>query len=136
MIGARRVTVASRARTMNRRREKLLNRSEFPADDVIFRQGDAGRMAYFIESGAVEILRLNDGREVVLDVVGPGQFFGELALLDGGERAATARAIGHTVCIPVPKDVFDAKTTAADPFLRIIIQMLCAYIRRYGQLVT
>jgi CRP/FNR family transcriptional regulator, cyclic AMP receptor protein len=133
---ARRVAVASRARNMNRRQPKLLNRSEFPADHVIFRQGDAGRVAYFVESGAVEILRMIDGREVVLDLVGPGQFFGELALLDGGERAATARAVGHTVCIPVPKEVFDAKTTTADPFLRIVIQMLCAYIRRYGQLVT
>lgn len=121
---------------MNRRHEKVLNRSEFPADQVIFRQGDAGHMDFDVESGAVELLRQIDGRDVVHDVVGPGQFFGELALLDGRERAATARAIGQTVCIPVPKDVFGAKTTAADPFLRVIIQILCAYIRRCGQLVT
>jgi hypothetical protein len=61
-MAARRVALASRARIMNGRHPKRLNSSGFPADRVIVRQGDAGRVNHFVESGAVEILRLIDGR--------------------------------------------------------------------------
>jgi len=54
--------------------------------EVLFRQGDAGEAAYVVESGAVEI-RVG---ELVVARMGPGEVFGELALIDGAPRSAQA----------------------------------------------
>ncbi len=107
----------------------LIERKGFPAGSVIFRQGETGHVAFYIEAGSVEICREVNGRPVVLDTIGAGRFFGEIALLDGGERVASAVAVEDTVCIPVTKDQLDSRIHNADPLLRILLQMLCSYIR-------
>jgi putative ABC transport system ATP-binding protein len=62
--------------------------------EVLFEQGDDGVRVYVVESGAVEIFRvLDDGREEQLTVIGPGNYFGELAPMFGLRRSAGARAI-------------------------------------------
>jgi CRP/FNR family cyclic AMP-dependent transcriptional regulator len=63
---------------------------DHPAGTVIFRQGDAGDAMYVIESGSIEIRRLIHEQEHVLDVLGAGEFFGEMAILNGRPRSATA----------------------------------------------
>jgi CRP-like cAMP-binding protein len=61
--------------------------------EVIFVRGDPGNSLCVIESGRVKIvLTAEDGREFVLNVYGPGEFFGEFALLDGEPRSADAVA--------------------------------------------
>jgi CRP-like cAMP-binding protein len=126
---------ASRIEAMPRITQ-LIEREAFPAGTVIFRQGDPGQVAYYIEAGAVEISREVNGRPVVLDTVGAGRFFGEIALLDGGERVASAVAAEDTVCIPVTKDQLDSRIQNADPLLRILLQMLCAYIRSNAERIA
>jgi len=60
---------------------------------VVFSEGDAGTSLYLIEKGEVKLTILSpDGKEVIVALLGPGGFFGELALLDGGSRSATAVA--------------------------------------------
>ncbi len=60
---------------------------------VIFSEGDPGSTLYLIEDGEVKLTILSpDGKEVILAFLGPGGFLGELALLDGGARSATAVA--------------------------------------------
>jgi CRP/FNR family transcriptional regulator, cyclic AMP receptor protein len=116
--------------------ENIINKSEFPAGHVIFNQGDPGRVAYFIESGSVRISRRAGKRDIVLDVVHAGQFFGKVALLDGGDRLASATAQEHTVCVVVSKDQFEASTTSKDPLVRVLVHMLCTYIRRNTNLIA
>lgn len=111
----------------------LIERETFSAGTVVFRQGDTGHVAYYIESGAVEISREVNGRPMLLDTVGAGRFFGEIALLDGGERVGSAKAIEDTVCIPVTKEQLDSRILSADPLLRILLQMLCSYIRNNAE---
>ena len=63
------------------------------AREVLFRQGDPGDLVYIVDSGEVELVRTRaDGEEEVLAVIGPGNYFGELAPLFGIRRSATARA--------------------------------------------
>ncbi|MDX1510054.1 MAG: cyclic nucleotide-binding domain-containing protein [Nitriliruptorales bacterium] len=62
----------------------------------IVREGEAGEEMYLVQSGAVTISKRVDGREVVLGEVGPGDFFGEMSLLESLPREATARANGTT----------------------------------------
>jgi len=114
----------------------LIDRSEFPPGHVFFRQGEEGRVAYYVESGSVEVSRTVGDRDIPLDVIGAGRFFGEIALLDGGERVATVTAVEQTVCIEITKEQLDSRIQGADPLLRILLQMLCSYIRSNAQRMT
>jgi CRP/FNR family transcriptional regulator, cyclic AMP receptor protein len=62
--------------------------------ETIFLRGDPGESFYVVESGRVKIgLASPDGKEMILSLFGPGDFFGELALLDGAPRSADAVAV-------------------------------------------
>lgn len=69
-------------------------RRGFRSGEVIFHRDDPGQVLYVIREGKVKIcINSPDGHEVVLAVFGPGDYFGELALLDGQPRSASAVAI-------------------------------------------
>jgi CRP/FNR family cyclic AMP-dependent transcriptional regulator len=72
---------------------RLLVPKRFSPGQHVVWVGEAGKEFFVIEQGRVEITLPDDhGRELVLASLGPGQFFGEISLLDGGPRTATARA--------------------------------------------
>jgi CRP/FNR family cyclic AMP-dependent transcriptional regulator len=76
----------------------MVTQVQFKQGEVIFHQNDAGDALYAVESGAVRIwVRDEDVKEVTLSELKPGDFFGELAVLDSGERSATATATEDTV---------------------------------------
>jgi CRP/FNR family transcriptional regulator, cyclic AMP receptor protein len=68
---------------------------EFEAGQIIVTQGTPGQAFYLILTGKVEILRDTNS----LGAFGPGDFFGEMSLLDQAPRSATIRAIDHTTCL-------------------------------------
>jgi CRP-like cAMP-binding protein len=71
--------------------------SSEPAGRVLFRKGDEGTGLLAVLSGIVRItVPSGDGKEIVLNMIGPNQIFGEIALLDGGPR--TADAVAATKC--------------------------------------
>ena len=72
---------------------ELAHRRHFEKGALIFSQGDPGDALYGIASGKIRILTSDDnGHEVFLNLLGPGDTFGEIALLDGLERTASAVA--------------------------------------------
>jgi CRP/FNR family transcriptional regulator, cyclic AMP receptor protein len=79
-----------------------LPRRSFVADDVIFREGDKAEALYVIEKGRVEI---HAGRRV-LAILGPGEFFGEMSLIDPSPRSATAVAATDVTLVPVSEKQF------------------------------
>jgi CRP/FNR family transcriptional regulator, cyclic AMP receptor protein len=73
---------------------RSLRRRGFHRGEVIFHQGDPGDTLHIIRNGRVKVvLPAETGDEVVLAVLGPGDCFGELALLDGGPRSASVVAM-------------------------------------------
>ena len=75
----------------------------FADGQVIFRRGDAGSGLYGVRSGRVQVLGHGpDGREFVLTVLAPGEWFGELSLFDGLPRTHDNVAIGDTELWHVP----------------------------------
>jgi CRP-like cAMP-binding protein len=68
---------------------------EFPAGRVIVRQGEVGTGFFVIASGSARVVR--DGETIA--TLGPGDFFGELSVLDGGPRIAQVIASEPTVCL-------------------------------------
>lgn len=77
---------------VNRRRQSLFSSITLQPGQVLFQQGEAGDCAYFIRTGAVEVLRGDGGKETVVARLGPGEYFGEMALLSNEPRNATIRA--------------------------------------------
>lgn len=63
---------------------------DFPAGAVIFEEGDPGSRMYVIQAGGVHIVKRVGARELTLAHLGPGEAFGEMALLEGQPRSATA----------------------------------------------
>jgi len=74
----------------------------FEAGRELFKKGDPGHDLYVVKSGEIQIL---DGNHV-LETVSAGGIIGEMALVDGGPRSATARAVTESVVIPIDERRF------------------------------
>jgi CRP-like cAMP-binding protein len=77
---------------------------EFPKDAVIARQGEVGTGFFLVASGSVRVVR--DGQTIAR--IGPGDFFGELSVLDGRPRVAQVIADEPTVCLALASWDFEA----------------------------
>ena len=70
--------------------EKCIN--AFDVDDVIFEEGSTGSELFVVLDGEVEIAKLDGARKTSIIKLGKGEFFGEMAVIDGSARSATAIA--------------------------------------------
>jgi CRP-like cAMP-binding protein len=90
----------------------------FRRGEVIFHVGDPGDALFVVVSGAVKItLPSEAGDEAILATLRPGDFFGELALLDGAPRSASAAALEPTETLVLPRDRF-RDLVAREPAIR------------------
>lgn len=106
-----------------------IDQKVFAAGQNIFKAGQAGGEMYVVLSGQVQTyIHDEDGRQVILSDVGPGEWFGELSLLDGDQRSATAVAVNQTrTCIIDREDLhllFSKKPDAALDVLAILSRRL------------
>jgi EAL domain-containing protein (putative c-di-GMP-specific phosphodiesterase class I) len=97
-------------------------RREFRANELVFREGDPPTSAYLIESGAVEVSSTQAGEKLVLAVLGAGDLFGEMALIDLAPRTATARAVRDTVAMEIGPDQIQERLAHADPIIRALLR--------------
>ena len=74
--------------------QRTLVEEEYDAGEVIFREGDLGQHVYVVKSGTVEVcVKRPDGSQDVVQRLGPGDHFGEMALLRKAPRTATIRTV-------------------------------------------
>lgn len=106
-----------------------LERKVIPENTPIFREGDPGNVAYVVQSGRVEIWKIEDGDKKVLGVIGRGGVFGEMALVDNEPRMASATALAPTICLIIPDRVFQEKLANADSFIIALLRIFCRNIR-------
>jgi flavin-dependent dehydrogenase len=105
----------------------------YVSGEIIVRQGDIGECMYFIQAGRVEVIRESDGKEVKLTELGPGEFFGEMALLEKRIRSATVRPLGEVRVLSVDKRLFLRKIHE-DPGLAFrIMQKMSHRIRELNK---
>jgi CRP/FNR family cyclic AMP-dependent transcriptional regulator len=79
----------------------------FPAGTTVCRQGEVGDALYLIQEGTVEVVVQDSlGDQSVLEQMGPGQHFGEMALLDEGPRSATVSTVSDVELLRLSRDDF------------------------------
>lgn len=82
---------------------------EFPAGTVLFREGEPGQHMYVLQSGRVRISKENTvGGASVLALLGPGEFFGEMAILNDKPRTATADVLEDAKVLLLDAKTFEA----------------------------
>jgi CRP/FNR family transcriptional regulator, cyclic AMP receptor protein len=101
----------------------------YPKAKVVFKEGEAGSEAFLVEKGKILILKKGVDAPIIVASLGPGALFGEMAILDGGLRMATAVAGEDTVCIVVNSQQLTQRLMSLDPDLVRLITSLMEYCR-------
>lgn len=105
--------------------------------EVIFEEGSFGSEMYIIHSGKVQIYRDSEEGEIELLTLGPGKFFGEMALVDNAARSASARAAEEgTRLIALDKDKFLFLVSHQPTFALVVMQAHCERIRALSESVS
>ena len=104
---------------------RLALRKRYPKDSVVFFENEEGDFFFMILDGRIKVTILgDDGREVILSLLGAGDFFGEMALLDNEPRSATAIAVEDSELLSLHRTDFQSvlsdKTSIASSLMRIL----------------
>jgi len=114
----------------------LAMRRVYDEGAIIFMRGDPGDSLCGVVSGRVRIsVSRPGGKEVFLNIMAPGETFGEIALLDGEPRTATATAIVRTELFVIPREQFLRVLVNEPQLASHLIQLLCRRVRWTAQLV-
>ena len=117
----------------------MVTRRSAPRGSAIMRAGDPTDSLYIVVSGRLKVMMGEaDGKEVILSILGPGEFFGEMGLVDDGPRSATVIAIEPCELLAVSKRAFKKclveNVEVAMAVLRVVVRRLREADRRIGNL--
>jgi CRP-like cAMP-binding protein len=111
-----------------------MRRVDFAPDQMIFSRGDPGREIYLVLEGRIRLSILSsDGRELSFAHAGPGNIFGEIATLDGGERTAGATAISRVQAMALPQRAMMELIENNPKVGLAAIRFLCTRLRETDQ---
>ena len=97
---------------------------ELFSGEVLYRQGDPSDCAWLIERGGIELTSEQGRRSVHHGTLGPGELIGELGMLDGQPRSATATARGDTQLLAIDHDQFLERLDGGDAIVRTLVLSL------------
>jgi EAL domain-containing protein (putative c-di-GMP-specific phosphodiesterase class I) len=104
-------------------------RRRFPAGRLLFAEGQTGEAAYIIETGSVEIFVEFGGERTRLAVLGPGEIFGEMALVDDSPRSAGALVLEDCELVVVERGQIRRELDRATPLMQILLRTLIHRLR-------
>lgn len=110
---------------------KICRQEDFPESHVLFLEGEAGDKSYVIEDGEVRISKYipNVGEEA-LAVLKSGSYFGEMALIDGSPRSATAITNRKTSCLVIAKSDLDRLLASDKELGNKLLTVFCKTLSR------
>ncbi|HAC31260.1 MAG TPA: Crp/Fnr family transcriptional regulator [Treponema sp.] len=112
---------------------------KYERDQVIITEFEPGDSFYLIQSGNVQLVKCVNGQKKNLDILKPGEFFGEMAILDNSPRSATCVAAGPVQCLEFNKANFEILITGNPQIALILLKLFCKRIydqkRRFKILV-
>jgi CRP-like cAMP-binding protein len=104
-------------------------RKNLKKGEVIFHEGSPSDCAYIIGSGSIEILESSPGGQKVLGILEDNEIFGEMGLIDGLPRSATARALKDSVVYILTPETFDNLVHKNPESLLPIMKILTCRLR-------
>ncbi len=113
-----------------------IKRRSVPKGSTIFEKGDAGVGLIGVVSGSVKIsVNSADGRDIVLNIIRPGEVFGEIALLDGRARTANATAMSDCELIVIERREFIPFLRSEPDVTLKLMEILCSRLRKTSEQV-
>ncbi len=88
---------------------------------IVFKEGSSGDWVYIILSGSIEISKMVGGEKYIIEILKPGDVFGELGFIGGIKRTATARAIGETTLGIIDREFLDEEFNKLSGQFRAIL---------------
>ena len=112
---------------------------KYSSGQVIISEFEPGESFYLIQKGTVQLVKCVNGQNKNLDILKPGEFFGEMAILDNSPRSATCLAVGNVQCLEFNKSNFELLITGNPQIALNILKLFCKRIydqkRRFKILV-
>lgn len=112
----------------------------YESGEVIIAEYEPGDCFYLIQSGRVQLVKCVNGNTKNLDILKPGEFFGEMAILDNSPRSATCMASGNVKCLEFNKENFELLITGNPQMALLLLKLFCKRIydqkRRFRILVV
>ena len=109
---------------------RLVHVERLPPDHLLFQKGDPGDSLFAVLSGQIKIsTRSKVGKEIILNFLGPGEIFGEIALLDGRERTADASTIAPSELLFITRPNFMSFLKDHPQVALRLLDVLCSRIR-------
>ena len=103
----------------------------FSKGTVVVHEGELGQALFIIKSGSLKAyLNDDEGKEVVLSTLGPGEYFGELALIDHAARSASIAALEPSELVQVPKEAFQELLRQHPEVVHMVLRNLVGQVRR------
>jgi CRP/FNR family cyclic AMP-dependent transcriptional regulator len=118
------------------RHDRILERKFYPEGATIFREGDDGSQGFIVQVGSVELSRRSKNGQLTVGRIGQNGVFGEMALIEPGNRLFTAKALTDTTVIQIRNGEFQSKLKAADPFVRAVVRVMARSLRDIDRLVS
>lgn len=113
--------------------QRMVRRS-FRRGEALFHQGDAGDSLYVLVEGSVAVVVSSEnGDRMVLTTLGPPDVLGEIALLDGGPRSASAEAVEDTATLVLSRAAFLELVRDHPPFAEQLLRTLGGLVRRLSE---
>jgi CRP/FNR family cyclic AMP-dependent transcriptional regulator len=115
---------------------QIATEETFQDGQVIFEEGSSGDWVYVIDSGAVELSKKVNYEKIVIEVLGPGDIFGELAFIAHVPRTATARSIGKTTIGIIDRDFLDQEYNKLSQYFQAILRTLALRLKKTTEAVV
>lgn len=108
----------------------IANYETFQDSQLIFAEGSYGDWIYVVESGNVELSKTVDGEKIIIEVLKPGDVFGELAFIANVPRTATARAVGETTVAVIDRSFLDREYNKLSQHFQVILKTLAIRLKK------
>ncbi len=110
---------------------RIAKSKRYDANTVVFFEGNRADAFFVVLAGSVKVFQTaRDGRVKVLSTMGPGEVFGELAMLDGHKRSASVETVGASELLVIARAEFRDLAMASPEILWGVLEGVCAHLRQ------
>lgn len=118
----------------------LMFEKSFKTGSTLFLEGMKGEVFYIVKQGKVDISKKKGNEEIVIATLGPGEFVGEMSIIDDEPRSATARVAEEAVLLIITKkcflDIMRATPAGANKMLMTILKIVNQRLRETNRKLT